>query len=150
MVGVTFQEEEYSSDMWAEFWPLYNANSEEVDDAPVAPSIEVYNQVAEAGALRIVSARIDGGVVGYLVFFLSPLLHRENFLAAQQDALFLVKEHRRGSLAKRLILYAEEVAKGAGAKVFRQSSKLLKKDISNLLRRMGYVAVEVVHEKELV
>ena len=150
MVDVTFQEEVYSDAMWEEFWPLFDANSHEVDDAPVRPNVETYNAISEQGALRIVSARAEGVLVGYLVFFLSPMLHRTNELAAHQDAFFLLPEYRRGFNASKLIGYAEAVAIGNGASVFRKSSKVQKRDISKILARSGYEHIESVFEKRLI
>lgn len=154
MVDVTYQEEKYSEALWEEFWPLLEKHKEEIstvgEDVPLQPVREVYDQLDEAGALKIASCRVGGHLVGYVVLFLSPHLHYASVLGAQQDVFFLLPEYRRGYTGRDLLRFAEEMAKSYGAQYIRQNIKPDKRDFSVLLRREKYREAEVVHEKRLV
>jgi hypothetical protein len=63
-------------------------------DIPLDPDIDTYNTMEVIGALRCFTAREQGRLVGYAVFFIRHNLHYRSSLQAMQDVLFVLPEHR--------------------------------------------------------
>ena len=85
--------------------PLVEAHWQEVvrDERQLNVDWAAFERVERAGALRVFTARQEGELKGYAVFILAPHLHSKDKLTAQNDAVFMAKEMRRGRNALRFL-----------------------------------------------
>lgn len=115
---------------------------------PLNPDWEKYQAAYEAGTLLIATARLDGALIGYNVFFIIPHIHYKTTMVAMNDVLFLQAAHRRGRVGMQLIAFAETVLRERGVvKVFMHVKKHL--NFGSLLGYLGYAPEETVWAKAL-
>ena len=134
-----------------EFEKLFPLHYEELcvtKEFPLEPNYEAYRRFGEAGLLRSVTCRIDGELVGYIVFTLSPHLHYKSCLTAYEDVYFVKKEHRKGRIGIRLFQYAEQALKRIGVKRVVMHTKV-HLDNSKLFEYLDYKLTDKVFTKML-
>lgn len=107
-----------------------------------APDWARYEAMDKLGQLSIVTLRSAGTIVGYCVSQVLPELHYKTTLAATMDILWLDPEFRGHMGGLRLMRAVERELRRRGVKRVYMGSKL-HKDISPMLRAMGYVPVEL-------
>lgn len=104
---------------WADFYPdaqhLFPLHWRELalnqDPIPLDCDVEGYAALDNLGKLQILSARVDGKLVGYIMYFLHSHLHyKSTGLMALTDMYFVLPEYRRGT----------------GLKLFREWERILK------------------------
>ena len=117
-------------------------------DFPFNPNIEAYQALYEAGMIFAIAAINTVGVAGYCTVSITPHLHNPEIIVAANDALFVDKPHRRGTLGARIIVAAEKEAKARGAGRFiwhcRAGTGLAK-----TLCKHGYDEVDNIVMKEM-
>jgi GNAT superfamily N-acetyltransferase len=136
---VKFQLE--SVDKWAQDSPrLARAHWEELGldlDLPLAPNIAKMKQMEDLGMWKVVSARENGLLVGYLLAVVSPHLHYcTSAPMFMVDAYYIAPSYRRGTGTK-LIRAAEECARTLGAIKIYITCKV-HRDHSKLFHALGY------------
>ena len=112
------------------------------------PMLENYRQIERAGKIAVYTARDDGELVGYGVFFVAPHIHYGDTIVAMNDVLFLHPAHRKGSMGTRLIKFCEQQLRARGAHKIAWHIKL-SLDWSPILIRLGYVTEEITVGKLL-
>lgn len=134
----------------AEAAPLFAAHHAEVGQAmPLKPATQRYLAADRSGGLLACTARREGVLVGYAVYFLLFHWHYADFLVAQNDIIFLDESARRGSAALRLMDYAEaQLARRGVEKVYYHVK--LAQDWSAILARRGAREEERVFGKVIV
>lgn len=98
------------TERWGTFWPeaepLFAIHRSEVGDSSPAP-LRVDWRLAEqldlAGALLIQTARSEGLLAGYCIWYISPSLESAGLLVGSQGPWFVLPEHRTGRAAVRLL-----------------------------------------------
>lgn len=118
------------------------------DSVKLNPMLENYQQIDRAGKLAIYTARDDGELVGYGVFFVAPHIHYSDTIVAMNDVLFLHPAHRKGSMGTRLIKFCEHQLKARGVHKIAWHIKL-SLDWSPILIRLGYATEEITVAKIL-
>lgn len=145
-MSVAYAREEYSDALVDEIGPLLVRHWHEVAhyaDIPLAPRWDRYRALADTGALRVYTARIDGQLVGYSVHFVAPSLHYGTALTASEDLVFVAPEYRKGRLGYGLIQFADAQLRADGVQVGYRHVKLKPDlDFSPLLERMGYENID--------
>jgi GNAT superfamily N-acetyltransferase len=137
-------------DVLEEIRPLLATHWEEIAhyrDLPLDPDWDKYRATEERGALRIFTARIEGRMVGYLIYIVTPGLHYRSTLQATQDIYFVVPEHR-GGLGRRLLRFADACLKEEGVQVIYQHVKAAH-NFGPMLERQGYVLIDLIYGKRL-
>lgn len=96
---------ESGSENLTEMFPLYAAHYQEMRDrltrdgietSPFKPRVDAYIAAWESGGLQNYAVRTEAGeVVGYANVYLTNDMHNGD-LIAQEDAIFVLKEHRNG------------------------------------------------------
>lgn len=148
--GTYFQEERVSA-LWDESMPLLERHFDEIahyKDIALAPDQVTYEEMERAGVLRCYTARHNGELVGYAVFFVRPGMHYRHSLQAIQDVLFVVPERRVGTTGIRLIRFAEARLKALGVQVVYHHAKLTNR-VGELLVKLGYELVDQLYAKRL-
>jgi GNAT superfamily N-acetyltransferase len=100
----------------------------------------------ERGKLHIVTARDEGKLVGYFASFVDYHLHYKETMMAVNDALFLDKDYRKGSLAKDMFTFAEKELKELGVKVIHLHMKV-EHPFDKLCESCGYTNSERLYAK---
>lgn len=148
---ITYQRER-ACDLWGEILPLLQEHFAEIShypDIPLDPEIDAYNEIEEKGALRCYTARLDGALIGYAVFFLRNNLHYRSSYQAVQDVLFVRKEHRQGRVGLGLIRHTERELKSEGVQVCYQHIKVHTPHTIELFKKLGYEPIDLIMGKRL-
>lgn len=110
-----------------------------------------YGQVEASNALRVFTARDDGALVGYSVFFLSTHPHYADVVLASNDVLFLKQAHRTGRAGLRLIAFSERElgAEFSTKKVSVAWHAKPDTPLEAILRKTGYGVQDIVFTRLL-
>lgn len=136
------------ADVAAEIQPLLEAHWREIahyQDIALKPDWDFYRQ---AKTVRVYTARADGTLIGYGVFFVSHNKHYMGSLQAVQDILFVAPEYRGRTVGPRLIRFCEDMLREEGAQCVYHHVKVAH-DFGPLLRAMGYEEVDTIWAKRL-
>ena len=147
---ITYQAEKYS-EMLPEMKPLLPEHYEELG-SPVAtqyalePDWDQYIKLEQAGAVKVVTCRSDGELVGYMIFMVSPGLHVKSCLTAYEDIYFLRKQYRKGRTGIKLFQFAEQYLKSLNVNKIMCTTKV-HLDNSRLFEYLGYKFIEKIYSK---
>lgn len=135
-----------------EMWPLLERHYQELTLNKEVVKLEVdwtqYESLEKLGMLEAITAREDGLLVGYSVFFVHHHMHYKSLKVASNDVLFLSSEHRKGSIGIRLIKESEKHMRAIGVNKIAWHVKH-SLDWSKILVRLGYANEELVLGKIL-
>lgn len=110
---------------------------------------EHYLQLSEAGALRVVTVRDDGVLVGFLAYMVFEHPNAKGVTIGQELAMYLMPQFRKGTRAGiRLIKMAEASAQAQGAEWFTVTTRP-GKPLDDLLMAIGYEQFEKPYIKRL-
>lgn len=112
--------------------------------------VQRYAQLERAGMLFGIWAYEGDDIVGYSINVFGTNLHYADLVYAQNDLLFVSKEHRTGTTGLKLIKETERVAKERGAKMLIWHAKE-HSTLESLFRkpRFGYGIQDIMFSKEL-
>ncbi len=82
--------------------------------ASFQPDHAAYASIEQNGMLRILTARDDGVLIGYVIFVVHAHTHYAGLLCAYEDSFFLAKAHRKGITGARLIRESVRLLKAHG------------------------------------
>lgn len=136
------------SDVEAEIRPLLDAHYAEIahyQDIPLLPDWAFYRA---AKTVRVFTARDQGDLFGYAVFFVAPNRHYTSSVQALQDILFIHPDYRGALLGRRFIDWCDQQLKAEGAQVVYQHVKKAH-DFGPLLKSIGYEEVETIWARRL-
>lgn len=132
--------------------PLIKRHWEEIalnkDAIKLNPDWKEYARLSDSGALRIYTAREDGELVGYFVVIVSKSIHYKDHLFANNDIIFIDKEHRKGTAGIRLIKYAVEQLEAEGITLININTKV-HQAFDVVLERQGFNLIERVYSKRV-
>lgn len=115
-------------DIIEELKPLLQAHWEEVeiyqDKIKLNPDYNKYQIMSDQDMLHMVTARLDGRIVGYYISFIMPHMHYQNHKFAFNDILYLDPTMRKGFTALKLFKYAENSLKEIGVSVITIHTKV--------------------------
>ena len=97
---------------------------------------DAYSKIESAGKLEVYTARENGTLIGYTLWFISRHLHYKNSLTATSAAVFMNPKYRKGLQGYKLIKWSIEKLKS------RQIQRILISvkptlDFGKLLERLG-------------
>lgn len=143
------------AEMGEDIKPLHRAHFGETEvlyiEGECDPDYVRYIESEKANQFVVFTVRKSGQMVGYLQYYVFRHMHTQDFYIAREDAFFLLKEHRGGGLAAKLLSYAENGLKELGCKYAGMSSKAPAggPDIGKFLERKGYKPVATYYSKIL-
>lgn len=106
-----------------EMFPLYATHYREMQErlerdgfevSQFNPQIDAYISHWEAGTLLNYAVRLDGEAVGYSNVYLAKDMHNSE-LIAQEDTIFILKDHRNG-VGRKLVRFILEDLNSRGVK----------------------------------
>jgi len=148
---ITYQTESLLPSLRDEIMPLLELHWHEIalnKDIPLSIDWEKYQQAYDAGNMLICTARDEGILIGYSVFFVHSHLHYKENLFAVQDILFIDPAYRNSRAGIGVIRFSEQVLKESGVSVVMHHMKTAH-DFSPLMERLGYDFVEKIYSKRL-
>lgn len=136
-------------DLIAFNWSEIEARNED------APPLDIdwprYAMLERAGIYRAISVRKASKLIGYNGYFVQPHLRHRTSLWAINDALFIDKDERKGTLGLRLVVESVKMLREIGVKVVTQGDMLAPLNsttakshatFGDLLLRQGFKLVE--------
>ena len=108
------------------------------------PDMEMYDRIGEN--LLLVTARCDGHLVGYFLWFLIMHPHYRNVSVAEEDLHFLLPEYRRGLTGYKLMKSACQAAIDRGAKLLVAREKIGHEHTA-IMERLGFVPTDIVYTR---
>jgi GNAT superfamily N-acetyltransferase len=127
-----------------ELEPLYRQHYKEMTDrleadgipcSPYAPRLDEYIKAGDGGWLLTFVLRSEGKAVGYSNVYITNDMHNGD-LIAQEDTIFVLKDHRNG-VGKKLVKVILEELKERGVKRVSVSA-LTDLRVAKLWKRMGF------------
>lgn len=114
----------------------------------LAPDVEQYRRIEQAGLLFAVIAYEGEQIVGYSVNVLSTNLHYAALVMAQNDVLFVSKAHRAGRMGMRLIAMTQTLAAKCGARLMLWHAKE-NTPLASILPRLGCKVQDIIYSAVL-
>lgn len=135
-------------DAIAEMRELYHEHWQEIaldkDEIKLEPDYAKYAALAAVNILHLVTARIDGKIIGYHMSLIYPHLHYKSSLTCFTDVFYVKPEFRLGMIGYNLLKFFRDSVKAKGVQKVYMNTKL-SHDIDILLRRLGFKAIERVY-----
>lgn len=111
------------------------------------PDEAFYDKADQSGTILIVTARHQGALVGYFLWYMIPRHpHYAHVRVAEAGIHFLLPEYRRGLNGYRLVREACRFAVEAGARFLTIRYKLAH-DHPELMRRLGFDRTDVTYTR---
>jgi hypothetical protein len=88
------------------------------------------------GRFMVFTVRKDQELVGNCMVYLSQSTHTRRWIA-EEDTLFIVKDHRKGRVGIKLVQYGERVLASLGVTEVRVTVKTVNR-VGSLLQALGY------------
>lgn len=134
--------------------PLLELHYEELcqhkEAMELAPDWDRYYALEQANRLLAFTARDDGVLIGYAVFFVDVHIHYKGMLTAMNDVTFVHRDYRSKTRAGlNLIAYSEHELKKVCVKVKVIWHIKFKLDWSPILLRRGYTPEDFTVSKIL-
>lgn len=107
-----------------------------------------YQTLADQGYVHVITARKDGALKGFLPFIAYEHPNNVGTMFAQELALFLLPEERKGLTGVRLIKTARRVSKELGCQYFMITTRP-GKDLGPLLTALGAKLLETNYIMEV-
>jgi GNAT superfamily N-acetyltransferase len=142
------------SDTYAELEPLYREHYGEmvarlatqgITYSPYNPRLDSYIKSGDEGWLLTFVLRFDGVACGYGNAYVTNDMHNGD-LIAQEDTIFVLKEHRNG-IGKKLVQFVLQELKYRGVKRLTVSA-MTDLRVAKLWGRMGFkeAATQMIYE----
>ena len=150
---MTYEHESYAT-IAEEIRPLlrrhWEAIANDKEAVPLDVDEEKYRALDSAGLLVIITARVDGRLVGYIAAILSPHLHYRSTLFATFDVFWMEPEFRSGLNGVGLFMRMLLQLKAAGVvKVVGQSKVGSGRDVSAIYRALGFEQAEILYTRTI-
>lgn len=144
---------EDSADIMEELKPLLDRHWREVarnkDIVALNPEYSVYTSLGRKKWLRVYTARLDGKLAGYAVYFVRPHPHYKDHMWAVSDIFWLAPETRGHGAGKGLFQFAENQLRDEGVTSMHTTSKVEHPAAGKLLEGLGHTLIEYGHAKIL-
>jgi GNAT superfamily N-acetyltransferase len=148
----TIKEEKFSEANIEEFKSLFEEHWKEIatdQTIKLNPNYDQYIQLCKMGLLHSLIVRTkEGKVIGYTFTFLTPHMHYQDTIYAQNDIIYIHPDYRKGGLGIRLIKEFEKQLYEKGANVLHLHVKV-SNNFGPLLERLGYFHEESVYRKRI-
>ena len=114
----------------------YDEIAERTDVIELDPNIEQYNFLYNKQMLEIHTARDDGKLIGYSLWFVTNHIHYKKSVTASSDVLYISPNYRKGMLGYKFIKWTtEEIKKRKPQRIIFHVKPFL--DYGHLVERLG-------------
>jgi len=115
-------------------------------DIPLEPDYASYASLEDAGITRVYTARNEGELIGYAVFFVRKNIHYSSSLQAIQDIIYIHPKYR--GQGGRFIVWCDAQLKAEGVQVVYHHVKA-SHNWGPLLERIGYQLIDHIYGRRL-
>jgi GNAT superfamily N-acetyltransferase len=133
-------QQEYLEDVLAEIKPLHKAHWEETEGhrhgLTLDPDYDYMVSAERNGRFVLFTVRNNKRLVGNCMMYITRSTHTRK-LVADEDTIFIEKEHRKGRVGIKLIQYGERVLAALGVTEVRVTVKTINR-AGDLLQALGY------------
>lgn len=136
-------------DIYDELLPILKEHYFEIahyKDIKFEPNVAEYFKLEDLGFLKTFTARENGELIGYNVFFIKRNMHYKSSLQATNDIIFIRKD-RRG-FGKNFINWCDDELRKIGVQICYHHIKF-SQDWSPMLERIGYEKIDIIMGKRL-
>lgn len=119
------------------------------DDVLLDPDYATYEAANEAGMSLAFTARIDGELIGYALYWVRPHMHYKTTLCAVSDLFWIAPEHRNFGVGSGMFAFIEDELKRRGVKIVHTTFKTAHPAAGKLLEMRGHTLVEYAYSKKL-
>lgn len=145
---ITFQREQAHA-CFEEAIPLLNLYRQEIAyyaDYDLDPEFAKYAELEKAGIVRAYTAREDGVLIGFALFFFNSHLHFKTKIFAIHDLLYIIPEKR--GFGHKFIKWCEKelIRDGADVIYFFVNGNF---NYSPILRRCGYTHADDLYTRRI-
>ena len=131
---------EYLEEVLAEIKPVHRAHWEETEgyrhDIALDPDYDYMVNAERTGRFMLFTVRTNGRLVGNCMMYLTQSTHTKKWVA-EEDTIFIDKEHRKGRIGIKLIQYVERNLAALGVTEIRVTVKTVNR-VGDLLQALGY------------
>lgn len=110
------------------------------------PDYDAYEMMDENGYILFYTARDDGKLIGYCLYFILKDLQHKSHLVAKNDFIFIDPSYRKTGVSVELFKRAEEVLRDLGVSYITQSMKK-HREFKTLMDILEYDELEVVYHR---
>ena len=112
------------------------------------PDLPTYR--AMVSKLCVITARVSGVLVGYIMFVVAPHLHYRDVLMATDDLHFLDPAYRKTGIGLRMFVFAEQVMRDRGVQIMTLRTKADPRlNHGAIFEHLGYDKQDIVYTKRL-
>lgn len=142
-MNYTFHLEKWHEN-WPELEPIYRQHYKEMTDrlagqginySAFNPRLDKYREASEGGWLISYVVRKENNAVGYCTVYVTNDMHNKD-LIAQEDALYVLPEHR-GGVGKKLVQFGLDDLRSRGVKRLNVNA-MTDLRVAKLWERMGF------------
>lgn len=148
---ITFQQESFNT-IRDECFELAKNHYEEIasdkDIVKLNPWYYGFEELEKAGAMKIITAKDNGKLIGYAFFLVQRSLHYYDFIVAVADLYYVDPKYRHNNVGTDLLNKSEEILKDLGVHQIYMRTKVYA-DFSPLLEKNGYNKIEVAYKKNI-
>jgi GNAT superfamily N-acetyltransferase len=138
-VDYTIQHE-FLENVLDEIKPIHRAHWEETEGyrhgIALDPDYDYMVNAERTGRFMLFTVRTNGQLVGNCMMYLTQSTHTRKWIA-EEDTIFIDKEHRKGRIGIKLIQYVERVLATLGVTEIRVTVKTVNR-VGDLLQALGY------------
>jgi N-acetylglutamate synthase-like GNAT family acetyltransferase len=138
-----------------ELLPLLQQNWAELETKTfeLDPLFDDYLNWARVGALKYLTVRDDGVLVGYAILMIARSLYYAGVKMGEANVIWLHPDWRSGTTGLEMLHAIEQRSRDLGVQQLQISEKTVferkRGGLGKILRWMGFTEVERVHEKVL-
>lgn len=148
MSEVVYNQEKFA-DIYEEMKPLLEKHYHEIahyQDIKLNPDFEQYCMLEKIGMLKTYTARFEGELIGYSLFFVKKNIHYKDSLQAVQDVIYIDKT-RRG-FGRVFIDWCDSKLRDYGVQVVYHHVKQ-EHNFGPMLEKMGYKLIDLIYGRRL-
>lgn len=116
------------------------------EQRPLDPDYDQYIVLNDLGSIRMFTAREDGKLIAYAVFYIANNLHYKTWKYASSDIYYLDPEYRNKGLGKTFFEETEAWLKSLGVNNIVVQDKTHHSH-EKFFKYLGYNVIEQVYEK---
>jgi GNAT superfamily N-acetyltransferase len=119
------------------------------EDVPLDPDWGLYRTLSISGFLIIFTARDEGRLIGYALYFMRAHHHYKSTSWAQCDIIWIDPECRRRSIGTQLFDFVEATLRDRGVVVIQHETKSAHPELAHLLHARDYAPIATMFTKKL-
>lgn len=119
------------------------------EDIPLDPNYAIYKAGSDAGLMLILTARQNGDLVGYALYWIAKNPNHKTVTWANSGPIWLKPSARLPRVGNRLLDFAEQTLRARGVVIMDTDTRHAHPSIRRLLEGRGHEVVNITMSKRL-